>query len=285
MALKHNKKRNTYIIYEQLLSLASRLSIAKRKNESRFVISLLKECFCKNSLLFQEKKLFESLLEGKEMKEGDAREVIIETLEEASGLSSKILEEEKTRLIQKITSKLSKRFFDMPVKNYKLLASTQILFNESRLNGVKVMHTTPQERTKIKKVLLERMSRPVAKEDDYQVDNFTYNLLIKKYNEKYTKLINEDQRDLLKGWINYSLDKDTKKFNSIIDKKKDKVKTALRSCLLKESVKDNENYTELKEAYDKLSNFSPQSVKEEDLYQLMKYFDLKEDLEALINNG
>jgi hypothetical protein len=217
--LKHNKKRNSYIVYEQLLSLASRLSIAKQREELRFVVSIISDCFNKNSLLFKEKKLFESILKTKGLTKEDAGKVLDESIKEASTIDYNKINQEKERLVNIISKQISGDVFDIPIKEYKTLASVQILFNESR-NASKVF-STPVERVKIKTVLTERMCKKEIVKSDEKIDSLTYSILLKQYNEKYSKLINEDQKDLLRAWLNYGLDKDKGKIDKVRQNKDD----------------------------------------------------------------
>lgn len=280
--LKHNKKRNSYIIYEQLLSLASRLSLAKQKDEVKYVVSIISEAYHKDTLLYKEKKLFESVIKAEQLNKEEAEAVIAEALSESAQIDQKKIDKEKENLVKKICKEITSEVFNIPVKNYKTLASVQILLNESR-SGNKVF-TTPNERVKIKTLLTERMCRQKPKEIDEPIDNLTYDILINKYNKKYSKLMTEDQRQLLGAWINYSVDKDAKKVQQVISEKVDVVKKSLFNLLQNKTVKNSEEYKMISEAYDKIRNAKSDFVKnDEDLYLLMKYFDLKEDLEAVAN--
>lgn len=279
--LKHNKKRNTYLIYEQFISLISRLSFAKMHNEAKFVSSILKEHYSGNSLIAKEKKLFESVLKTKNLKKEEAEDILREVFEESKEIEQETLNKQKDRLINDITNKISVRFFEMPVNEYKLFASTQILFNESRDVGNK--NTTPAERAKIKKVLVERMCRKEETQKEYKIDNFTYNILVEKYNKKYSKLMTEEQKSLLKAWILYNVSGNGSKLKNVLIENKKKIKNVLRPHLLNEKIKKNENYKMIVEAYNKIDDVPVENITEEQLYTFMKYFDLKEDLEGILN--
>ena len=66
---KHNKKRNTAFIYEALVREVVKQSIAKNSQKRNLAISLIKEFFNKNTLLYKDLQLYKSILETTQTKE------------------------------------------------------------------------------------------------------------------------------------------------------------------------------------------------------------------------
>ena len=90
---KHNKKRNVGLIHEQLVRHASEKIVEKNQGSADTVFSILEKHFHKNSELYREFRLFNSLVHTK----------INDTI-----LAYRIIEESKRACIDQNKSKLRK---------------------------------------------------------------------------------------------------------------------------------------------------------------------------------
>jgi len=270
---KHNKKRNSFIVYEQFSALVTRLIINNHKDEANKVIKIIKEYYSPKREIGKEYRILKNILTTTGIDPSLATGVIEEEIKGCSAISIKKLEKEKTALIEYINKNYSKNFFNIPIKDYKLAASLQVLINETIENKYS---TTPVERVKIKKLLTERISAPAEKETNQEIDNLTFAILLNKFNKKYSQLIKEDQGDLLKIWIQYLVkSKDPKVLNEEFDQKVQKISLKLSSYLGdSQNIKNKEL---IKEAHKNL-NETEMVINEENIYKLMRYFDLIEDL-------
>ena len=251
MALKHNKKKNSLIIYEQLLTLAARLASLKKPTEFDFVISFVKEHFSPSTNIGKERKVLQNLTETRCLDESEANQIISECVEEIKLIDSTQLEKEKVKLINEINLNFGADLFKIPIKNYKLYASAQILMNENRNN---FSFSLPKERAKIKNLLKENFLQKTGKEElPYEVDNFTYNLLINKFNKKYGSFINEDQKHILSNWIKYQITENDSTIVPVLKEKVKKLQKTINESLSKKDSKSTEYYELLKEAQISLS--------------------------------
>lgn len=276
--LNHNKKKNAGIVYEQLVSLVTRLAANKKHTEAKAVVEIVKKHFKKGSLLNKEKKLFDCLTEQYGYDEKTAERILSETVEQAKLISENQLEKEKINLINDINKHVSAELYNIPLKNYKDLASIQILFNETR-NGFK--YSEPKERIKIQNNILKSLTKPKIIKEDVEIDSFTYKILVNKFNKKYNKIINEDQKEVLKGWLNYLVTSDTPSFQKLLENKIQKVKLALSQHMTSDK-HEEEDYTPLlKEAYQETINFDFSTIDESVVYKVMRYLDVCEDLELV----
>lgn len=275
MSLKHNKKRNSFIVYEQLISLTTRLAAAGNKKEASVVVDFIKEHFGPNTEIGKEYKLLETILSPGGYTKDQAEKIIQESLEQAKTLSERKLTKEKTKLIEDINKKLTKDLHKIPLKNYKAAASAQILLNESRN---KKIQTSPIERVKIKNILVEKISHPRQTEADEKIDNITFAVLCSKFNQRYSKLMNENQKEILASWSTFLIDRDEAKATKNLNKKVQELKTSLSAHMSSKKHRKAEHEPLLKEAYSKLvhSNFE---LNENSIYEVMRYFDLVEDLD------
>jgi RNase P protein component len=277
MALKHNKKKNSLIIYEQLLTLAARLASQKKQNEFDFVVEIAKKHFSPATNIGKEKKILQSLTDSFCRSEQEAISLISECLEEYKVIDSVKLEAEKVGLINEINSKIGADLFKIPIKNYKLFASAQILVNETKNNFAA---STPVERNKIKNLLKENfMKKEAPKEDVAQIDSVTYKILVNKFNKKYGSFINEDQKQILSLWIKYLITENEQVLLPVLQEKVTKIKKIVSKALSEKSNKAADYYEDLKEAEEVLKNKKIEVLNESVVYEVMRFYDLCDDLE------
>ena len=180
--LKHNKKRNVRIIYEQLVSVMTRLAANGNTKEARYVLALTQKHFNTKSILGQELKLFETVLTPIGCSKENASHVLNETLAQASKVDQNKIKEAQDALIADIKKKLSDDVFNIPVKEFKSMASAQIMLNDVRgLNFT----TSPVERVKLKNFLVGKISTQPKVLNEEKIDNFTYKIAVEKFNKKY----------------------------------------------------------------------------------------------------
>lgn len=273
--LRHKKKRNSFIVFEQLVGLITRLASAGNNTEASLVVDFLKKHFKSGTQLLKEYRLINEVLSSRGHPKEEADKIIDEVLSESKKLSTEKLEEEKTSLIQAINSQISCDLYNIPVRDYKLAASIQILMNEARSESG---FTTPSERVKIKSLLSERLSVKENVKDEDKIDNLTFAVLVSKFNQRYSKLMNEDQRHLLSAWTNYLIDNNEEIIKKTMDEKIGKLKTCLSSHVGSLQHKDSDHETLLKEAYSTLVE-KQFTLNEQSVYEVMRFFDLVEDLE------
>ena len=277
MALRHNKKKNGRIVYEQLMILSTRLALSGHAKEANHVIKIIKERFSLSTMLGKEKKVFDSILEVANLKGDDAQTIISEALEESRVINDNSLEKERLALINCVIRELGKDLFSIPIKEYKLMASAQILLNESRNN---YRHSSPKERVDIKNMLKEHMTRE-TKSESYEMDNFTFKILKRKFNEKYSAIMNEDQREILAGWLGFLMTNDSPKFRALLEEKVEKAKEEIDYVMIRPEHASSDYSKMLNEARVGLETDYTTQLNENNVLKVMKYFDLVEDLREI----
>ncbi len=272
--LKHNKKRNTRIIYEQLVSVITRLASSGNPKEAQCILNLTCKHFRASSVLGRELKLFEAILNIQGESKENSQKILDEALGEAFHIAPEDLRAAQDSLIKDVKAILSEDVFNIPVKDYKLMASAQILLTEARTGNCS---TTPAERVKMKRVLVERISTK-PQEPTEKIDNFTYNLAVEKFNRKYSKLMNEDQRQILSSYLRYLVDAKTTTITSLLEEKKKKIQNILARHV-NEKFEDAELQTMIKEGYKKINSLEVSTISDDIIYEMMRYLDIAEDLE------
>ena len=191
--MKHNKKRNTAFIYEALVKEFTKAVLEADLPRKDKVMGILKEYFSKGTLLAEELQLYRTLLETKNVKSDLAERLLTETREARKALDEKPLFDAQSKVIAAINKNLGSEVWANFVPNFKTLASISSIFNTKAAVKQKVL---------FEQALIDRMTRrhEPHTEDLKSIDNLTYRSFIKKFNNKYSGLL-EEQKDFLNRYI------------------------------------------------------------------------------------
>jgi len=268
--MKHNKKRNTAFIYEALAKEFTKAVLEKNSSRKNFIVGILKEHFAKGSPLAQELELYNTLLETKNIKSDLAERLLAETKAARSQIKEKSIFDAQSKVIAAINKNLGSNVWSNFVPNFKTLASISSVFNPKGAIKQKVL---------FEQALVDRMSHKVTHAADTlkSIDNLTYHSFIKKFNKKYTGLL-EEQKDFLNKYITSFADEGFELrvyLNEEI--------TRLKS-LISNTVDDNNADTLIrersKEVVKYLESFRRREFKPTDLTKLLKTQELVRELAA-----
>lgn len=189
--MKYNKKRNTAFLYEALILEMTKAIINKDEERKNIVLDILKESFHSDSLLREELDAYRAVLETKNVSEDWAKDILREAQRTYLSLHPGHVFTDQTHVINRVNKELGKDTFNAFTPNYKSLATISQIFSLK----------TPVKR----RVILERnlIAEMTSEEDQLNVepvDNLVYNVFVKKFNEKYERLL-EEQRDVLYKYI------------------------------------------------------------------------------------
>ena len=252
MKIKHNKYKNTGILFELLLRQVTSDTISGKDSAS---LPLIKKYFSKSELA-KEYKLYQTLIANKAISEGKAESLINTTLEIHSRLNRTALRKEKYNLIKEIKQHYNlEEFFKTKLPNYKAQAALFTLlevYNSENLSN-------PNQIIENKTVLLEYLVKsPINKKEvkenileefrqqDKDIRVLAYRVLLEKFNDKYADL-NSNQKATLKEFIN-SVD-NTPKLKEFYNTKVNEIKTHLTK--LNKSVTDKAIQIKINEVLDK----------------------------------
>ena len=220
MSKKHNKKRNTGFLYESLVVEMTNAMIAKDLDKRDTIKRGLQEHFKIGTELQKELSLYKSVLDANEVDGDEADFIIEENCRAHSLLNREELFEQKTNLIKFINKNLDRSFYNKFVPSYKSLASVFTMFSEK---------ANAQEKYKVKKVLIEGMT--TKREEDpnkmKHIDELSFNLFVKKFNEKYSENLLEEQKELLSKYILSFIDNGLE-FKVHLNEELSKLKKALK---------------------------------------------------------
>mgnify|MGYP001287879815 CR=1 FL=1 len=276
--VKHNKLRNTGLLFEFLLRQIT--SDVLNKIDGSKAVAIVKKKFNENTELGKELALYNIIINKKFNDDRRADYFINEVINERHKLNNASLRREKYNLIKAISEHYDlQKFISSKVDNYKTYASAFKLFEhynslspdektESHFNLVE--HITTKSEIKLSETM-------TALPDDEDLRILTYKTLLEKFNQKYSNL-NSPQKNLLKAYINNV--SNTNSLKEYIESEIPNIKKELKKN--GKNLKDKVVQIKLKEAINSVDKFcevgNSQSVKDSAVVQLMRYYELVKEL-------
>ena len=284
--VKHNKIRNTGLLYEFLLRQIT-LDVLKSDKVSR-AVQIIKNRFNENTELGKELALYNILAIKKFSDDKKAEYFINEVISSRHELNNSTLKRERYNLIKEIKEHYDlQKFMSSKVKNYKTHASAYKLFEYSTLSPEHktesffnlVEHVTTNDKN-IK--LSETVGTKLPDDEDLRV--LTYKTLLEKFNQKYSKL-NLSQKNLLRAYINNV--SGTSSLKEYIEKEIPKIKKGL--VTYSKNLQDDVVKIKLKEAINSINKFckltESKNVKDSSVVQMMRYYELLKELKKSGNKN
>lgn len=210
MSRSHNKKRNVGIIYEQIVIFICNRLLEKNKKEAEIATNIIAKHFKKGTQLYKEYKLFKALAETSAISDHLASSIILEAKKACNTMfDSTNLEKEKSALIKDLNYSFGKGvIFEEKVSNYRTFATIQTLLNEWREKDSSFDMIAEYE-IKLHNKLTSTLEETKAG-SPVKVTPLISKIMNSKFEEKYKNDLNENQKILIKNFI----DDDEKKITS-----------------------------------------------------------------------
>ena len=277
---KHNKLRNTGLLFEFLLRQVT-VDVLNKKKDS-VALKLIKKQFNENTELGKELALYNLLIQKKFKSESKADYFLSEVIKQRNELNNSNLRREKYNIIKEIKNHYEvNSMFSSKIPNYKLFASIFKLFEgftdlnadektESYFNIVESI--TSAKNKKSNTFIPEEM-----KDKDLRI--LSYKVLLEKFNKKYTNLTDE-QKKVLKEYI--SNISNTNNFNKFVKNQIPMLEKRLNTKVSK--VKNKVLKIKLHEAVHCISKFCLTEAKQTEdtsVVQLLRYYELDKELDKV----
>jgi hypothetical protein len=282
ISIKHNKFRNTGILFELLIRQITADTMSQKDSKA---VNIIKKYFV-NTELAKENKLYQSISKSHNLTESKAEVIISTVLEANKSLNKEKLLKEKYNLIKEIKNNFDlDEFFKAKISNYKLFSSTYTLLeaNSHPSKNLEIIITS-------KLNILESITPsnlnieiiPIISEFE-QMDKGTralvYKLMLEKFNSKYDNLSNSQKR-ILKEYITQAAD--TTKLRKFIN---DQFKI-LKESLIKSNIKIDNPTIKIK--INEIINLinpiiTSKSLKDDHVIALLQYQELNEEISKLNN--
>ena len=279
MKIKHNKYKNTGILFELLVRKITSDTLSNGNSQAA---TLVKKYFTKSELA-NENKLYQTINNSISLSEGKAESILSTVLDLSKKLDREKLSKEKYNLIREIKENFDMNdFFGAKIKSYKLLASTYVLFESyndkkfanpesiitSKINILEHITSHPDTKMSLSPLVEELMSI------DKGTRALTYKIMLEKYNTKFDGLSTE-QKEVLKEYIHSA--SDAPKLKEFLNTKFKGI-----SAVLKENVGKIEEPALKIKIQEVINLIDPilktRKMKDDHLVALLQYLDLSKEI-------
>lgn len=278
----HNKKQNTGLLFELLARQVVSNTVSKDDIKAKKALYLIKKYFKKGTELYEELQIINALIYNEVSNTRIASKLISEALRAAAELDKNKLNDEKFHLISEINNNFDKKvFFESHVPSYKVYGAVYTLIDSIR-NNIKYDIT---QKVKLEETLMEHLldneeikrineSRQPTEYDN--IDNFTFKVIIKRFNEKYDKVLTETQKNILREYLRCTSER---KFDNFIEKTKNQIEKSLYENM--KTVKDKGILAKIYQAMLSFGKINESETKESKTEMLMSYAQLVDELKKM----
>ena len=280
MNIKHSKYKNAGVLFELLVRQITTDTLNGKDSKAS---SILKEYFVKTEL-GREYKLYETLFNKTSITETQADVILSTLLQSSKNLNRRALKRQKYNLISEIKKHYDvTKFFSHKLPHYKVQAAFYTLIEsfsqenpnntqqviDNKITILEQLSAAAVEKDKVKESVLEEF-----KSYDKDLRILTTKVLLDKFNDKYEDLL-ESQKEILRELIT-SID-NTPKLREFHNLKVNEIKKELEE--INTEVSDKTTQIKVNEVIKMLPTLSKTSkVKDDDLTNLLQYYDLIEEL-------
>ena len=287
-SIKHNKLRNTGILFELLARQVTSDAMENKQNGA--AVKLLREFFSPKKELGKELMLYRAFFNVQNLSEQKAFQLLRLVTEQHKLLDQRALNLQKYKLIKEIKNSFDlKEFFSARIPSYKIYASIYKNFDtvSNSNNQVTLIEELANSQFTIVEYLSGKSSNKQIKEhselsnivrsQEDSIRFLTYKMLIERFNQKY-KGLDEGQKKLLQEYI-YNIS-NTSKLKTHIH--------AESTRLIKEIKKYSKNVTDkvvrikLTEVASQLQKIQTiQTVKENHMTAMLIGYEIVKELKSL----
>lgn len=218
----HNKKRNVGLIYEFLIRSLTKNIIENNSELASTSLKILKTHFHKNSEIYKEFRLLNSLFVTTVSSKAIAANIIAEARNVALNHDTKKINKEKSLLIKDINYNINNEsFYKQNVDDYKMYATIHNAIKCWRQPSAINFEKLAKYENQIAEWLVKEKNVSSIQQETFEdANNFVVNLMSKKIQEKYTNSFSTEQNKLLNEFVFAKNDKLKKqklleKFNTI----------------------------------------------------------------------
>lgn len=289
--LRHSKFRNTGILFELLTKQITADIIAG--NESSVAKDLLYKYFKENTELGREWQLYSALINEKLKDDIHADRFFNVIMDSRRKLNNKVLSQQKYELIKEIKKYYPvEEMLKSPVKNYRILASICKIFEDITASDCKF---DVKEIYQAKNCIVENIvnkTKPVHSEDELlncyknqteDIRLLTFKLLCEKFNEKYSSVLDDEQKAVLREYIcNVA---NTNNFDLFVQQRVASIKSSLVETI--DKIKDSDVMKiKIQEVINQLDKINPNKiVKDSHVTVLMLSYELLKECKKVLNES
>ena len=276
MSKKHNKKRNSLIVYEAVVADIAASLLKEDKQRQAKAVALIKKHFNKKSELHKEFRILNSMRKTHVTQASVASSILSEAKSAIRRLDHNKIEAEKTKLIHDVNSILGESTFDNNITDYKFCATIGLMSNEWKNFSGDLSRLGLYENS-----VIERMISPPNETPDVVIEGSSgmarvvTSMMMKKFNEKYSNL-SDDQKSILRSFIFSATNEEG---NKTISLKLTEIREKVVSAISKYQCDD---YTakKLNEAKQRLMSENVSSPDEKCVTRFLVYSAIQNEIES-----
>lgn len=288
MNIKHNKIKNTGILFELLVRKVAS-DVLDGKSDS-FAVKIMREHFHSKSELGKELQLYRSFFNTQVLSEVKAFNMLDLILEKRKTLNEKLLNTQKFLLIKEIKDHCDlKQFMSGRVASYKIHASIYKLFESLKLESGNISELNEVVSSKFaiiehlqgfykeENIIKESEYTQIIKQQPEEIRHLSYKFLLENFNNTYN-VLNNNQKLLLREYINNGID--DVKLKKFISTESIKIVTSLKQHVNK--IKNEVTRIKINEVISQLHKISTHAaVKQNYMTALLIGYQISEELESL----
>lgn len=278
----HNKKRNTGLLYEFLVTMISRSLVEGNEKASSQALRILRRHFKQGTELYKEFRLIHALRKTTVSSEAVAAGIIHEAKLAARSHDFKELDRQKSFLIRDINHLIKdENFYDQQVSEYRFLATVQTLLNDWRSRDADLQRVAQYEDQLVKRLTTEKVAEPdhLISEESPGESRLLMKVMMKKLNEKYSGVLNDEQKSLIRAYAFSTANDDPDAIKKKLTEVRDTLLVSIES--FGESHPENEYINKkLTEARQQLAAEKLDVVDDETVTRFMLYTKLSVELES-----
>lgn len=278
----HNKKRNSILLYEFLVSSISKSLVEDDSRKSSAALKILRRHFKKGTNLYREFRLINSLVKTTVSSPQVAARILKEAKDAAVQLNENELDREKSLLIRNINHTINEAsFYDQHIADYRMCATIQQLINEWRSKDSDIGKVAEYEDQLVQWLLAPKsaINEHTIAEETPGTSRLLMSVMTKKLNEKYSGVLNEQQKGLIKAYALSSATSDTSHLRNKLQEIKQELLGSIDSYL--EEVKALPHLSnKLMETKTELLSENVEEINDSTITKFMVYSKLKGELDS-----
>jgi len=270
--MKHNKKRNTAFLFDALVNELTKATINKDGRRKGQIVRVVKEHFKKGTILAKENELYKTLLETRNLDLHTSEKLLFEVKRIRFRLNDEELFDAQSALINDVNKTLSKNTYNTFVPNYRSLASIAQIFNEE---------LPVKNRVLLEQKLVNRMCDAVLSKEQQvkHVDNIVFKKFAEKFNEEYSEVLSEQQKELINQYI-FSFADNGLGLKVYLNEEIGRLKALVQESMTMEEVSnDKDMLNKTKEVVNILESYRTRPVDETMIREIVKIQNLTQELQ------
>lgn len=278
----HNKKRNSILLYEFLVSSISKSLVENDKRRSAAALKILRRHFKKDTTLYREFRLLNSLLKTTVSSPQVAARILKEAKDAATQIDEEKLDREKSLLIRNINHSVNdETFYDQHIAEYRMCATLQQLLNEWRSKDKDISRVAMFEDQLVQWLLSPKnqLTEHTLNEETAGTSRLLMSVMTKKLNEKYSGILNEQQKSLIKAYTLSAATDDSQHIKNKLEEIRQDLSESI-GAYLKEIQALPHLSQKLQETKDELLNENIDEVNDTLITKFMVYSKLKGELDS-----